>query len=145
LESVSRTSRQVPGLKIGALDSSLCQPQRQTLTRHPTPLPRQRCLPCQANLPRSFTEVHHPCGRHCGSPSPCSSFGRTASRLPAASIARRRSKVSETIFPRSYSAIGRIIVENRGPKCRIRPTSVSHHNGPAVPPSGAPAPIQSRP
>jgi hypothetical protein len=83
--------------------------------------------------------------RHCGSSLPCSSFGRTSSQLPAATIARRRSKVSVTIFPRCYGAISRNLVENQGLKRRIRPTPVSDHCGPAAPPSGAPPLDRSRP
>jgi hypothetical protein len=92
---------------------------------------------CRRRLPHTEPSLR----RHCGSPSPCSSFGRTTSRVPATTIARRRSKVSEMSFPCRCGAI----VENRGPKCRMWPSPVSHHRGPALPPSGAPPPSWSRP
>jgi hypothetical protein len=95
--------------------------------------------------PPPLWELSKSLRRHCRSPSPCSSFGRTTSRLLAATIARCCSKVSETIFPRRCGAIGRNLIENRGPKRRIQPTPVSRHFGPSTPPSGAPPPRPESP
>jgi hypothetical protein len=74
-----------------------------------------------------------------------SSSSRAASPATAAIVARRPPKVSKVGSQSRTHAVGEVLIENRGPEGRIRPTSVSRHRGTgrAADRSAAPRPESS--